>query len=398
MFIDFFLIAGMSFLGLVMLFLIKSKSDFTKKLLIVFFANAFFFLLYYYGFLHRSRIIGAVAILFGHGVGYILGPMLLYLLKSMVFPAQRIIKPLLKNLIPFFIVFLFINIPLAIAMATGLLRTFHKFYEQIEPGLNLLENFYFVAYMFLTYNFFKRLNKTFKDNYSTLHKNNLDWYKHLIIGFAIIVVSDSFCTVYELFFAMIPWNIGTLIAFIMMAMYLMLGYKGLFQSRILMPDFLLNKIDGQNYDEPVTHNMQILMVEQNIQEEPQQAKATTRQLDSFSQQEINDLSEKLISLLQDEKVYLNEELSLTELSDRMGISNKKLSELLNQHLNTTFYNLVNDYRINEVKKRLNAGDAEKYTVVSIAHDSGFQSKASFYRIFKQREGISPSDYRKKVIL
>ena len=81
MFIDFFLIAGMSFLVLVIFFLIKSKSDFSRKLLIVFFANAFFFLLYYYGFLHRSRIIGAVAILFGHGVGYILGPALLYLLK-----------------------------------------------------------------------------------------------------------------------------------------------------------------------------------------------------------------------------------------------------------------------------------------------------------------------------
>ena len=393
MFIDFFLIAGMSFLGLVVFFLIKSKSDFSKKLLIAIFANAFFFLLYYYGYLHRSRIIGAIAILFGHGVGYLLGPMILYLLKSLVFPKHTIIKPLLKNLIPFFAVFVFINIPLALAMSMPVLKQFHKFYEQIEPALNLIENIYFVVYLVLTYQFLKRLNKIFKDNYSTLHKNNLDWYKYLIIGFVIIVVSDSLCTIYELFFAMIPWNIGTLIAFALLAIYLLLGYKGLFQSRILMPDFLLDKIEGQNIEAPVEDRSELRIAEPdngNIQ-----VKASTRQLDSFTQQEIANLSEKLTYLLQTEKVYLNEELSLTELSDRMAISNKKLSELLNQHLNTTFYNLINDYRINEVKRRLNAGDAEKFTVASIAFDSGFQSKASFYRIFKQKEGISPSDYRKK---
>jgi len=396
MFIDFFLIAGMSFLVLVIFFLIKSKSDFSRKLLIVFFANAFFFLLYYYGFLHRSRIIGAVAILFGHGVGYILGPALLYLLKSLVFPAQRIIKPLLKNLIPFFIVFIFINIPLSIAMTTGLLKAFHEKYEQVEPGLNLIENVYFFAYLAATYLFLKWLNKTFKDNYSTLHKNNLDWYKYLITGFAVIVATDSLCTVYELFYSMIPWNIGTIVAFLMVAMYLLLGYKGLFQSRILMPDFLLNKIDGQDDDAIVQPNIQAEVSPISADQFP--AKASARQLDVFSPQEIKDLSEKLRLLLEDEKVYLNEELSLTELSDRMAISNKKLSELLNQHLNTNFYNLINDYRINEVKKRLDAGDALKYTVVSIAYDSGFQSKASFYRIFKQKEGISPSDYRKRVVL
>jgi AraC-like DNA-binding protein len=171
-------------------------------------------------------------------------------------------------------------------------------------------------------------------------------------------------------------------------LYLLLGYKGLFQSRILMPDFLLHQIEGQN-EVPAP-------VEKPLEDQEIHLKSAARQLDSFSDQEIAALKQRLTHLLDNEKVYLNEELSLTELSDKLGVSNKKLSELLNQHLHTSFYTLINDYRINEVKRRLDAGDAEKYTVVSIAYDSGFQSKASFYRIFKQKEGISPSDYRKKV--
>lgn len=79
----------------------------------------------------------------------------------------------------------------------------------------------------------------------------------------------------------------------------------------------------------------------------------------------------------------------------MEISNKKLSELLNQHMNTNFYNLINEYRIQEVKEKLNQGESEKYTVMAIAYDCGFQSKASFYRIFKQKVGVSPSEFVKQ---
>lgn len=384
MFIDFFLIAGMSFLALLIFFLVRSRVHFSRKLLVIFFANAFFFLLYYYSFLHRSHLIGGVAVLFGHGVGFLLGPTMLFLLKSLLFPRHRIIKPLLRNLIPYFAVFVLVNIPLSIAVATDYLSWFHGYYLAVEPVFNIAENGYFFAYLISTYRFLIRLRGTFEEHYSTLEKNNLQWYKQLVIGFMVIVVADSLCTVYELYFPVIPWNIGTVIAFSLIVMYLYLGYKGMYQSQLLMPDFLLSQLQP----EPVVPK------EAYTGEEPHE-KAAIRQLDSFTATEIEVLKERLLELLDTEKVYLDAELNLSDLSDRLEISNKKLSELLNQHLHTNFYNLINDYRIEEVKKRLDSDDAEKYTVISLAYDSGFQSKASFYRIFKQKVGVSPADYRKK---
>lgn len=383
MFIDFCLIAGMSFLALVVFFLLKSKAAFSKKLLIVFFANAFFFLLYYYGYLHRSRPIGAVAVLFGNGTGFLLGPMVLFLLKSLLF-GRQVVKPLLKNLIPFFVFFVVVNVPVSLNMMTGQLRPYHQWYLGIEPYTNLMENTYFLVYILLTYRLLKRIQKLSEQNFSALEKNNLQWYRYLLAGFMVIIVADSLCTVYEMYFDMVPWNIGTIIAFIFIGLYLFLGYKGMFQSQILMPDFLLDKINGSQVKETTGEPV----------EESHSPEKTSRHI-HFKPDEVAAMEQQLFSLLEKDKVYLNDELSLTELSDQMGISNKKLSELLNRHLNTTFYDLVNDYRIKEVKKRLNAGDAEKFTVISIAYDSGFQSKASFYRIFKQKEGVSPSDYYKK---
>ncbi len=389
MLIDCGLIAGMFFIILLIFFLVRSGKGITRVLLIVLFSNAFFFLLYYYGYLYRSRLIGSIAVFFGHGVGYLLGPVILFLLKSLVLPQKKIIRPLLRNLIPFFIVFIFFNIPLSIAMATDHLTPFHKFYILIEPYFNLLENTFLGIYIIITLNFFTKLKSLFEENYSILEKNDLSWYKQLILGLFTIILIDSCCTVYEMFFPEIPWNIGTIIAFLFVVFYLYLGYKGMFQSRILMPDFLLQKIEDSN-------KVDILLNNEDHLSENLEKNSSIKQLDVFSSEEIENIKEKLNKLLEVEKIFLDDELNLTDLSDKIGISNKKLSELINQHLNTNFYNLINDYRITEVLKKFEKGDTTKFTIVSIANDCGFQSKASFYRIFKQKTGVSPSEYIKKL--
>lgn len=377
----------MSLLGLFVVFLIKSKVSFSQKLLIVFFANAFFFLLYYYAFLHKISFLAGVAILFGHGVGFLLGPVLYYHLKSITLPKDKIIKPLLYSLIPFFILKLFISIPLSIAVAWDTFETFHNYYVDADIYINQTENIYFTVYLILALRFLKKITKLFEETYSTMDKNNLNWYKYLIYGFIGIVIIDVICTVYELFYPMIPWNIGTLVAFSLIGMFVYLGYKGMFQSKILMPEFLLEKLSETsvsiNSNEISEENKDISDLKLN------------KQTDSFSLEEVDELKTKLTELLENQKLYRDESLNLTELAEKMGISNKRLSELLNQYLNISFYNLINDYRIEEVKERIKSEEAEKYTLISIAFDSGFQSKASFNRIFKQKTGLSPSEYRKE---
>lgn len=380
MFVDFILIAGMSFLGISILFLAKSKSGISQKMLIVFFANALFFLLYYYSFLHKARVLGAIAVFFGHGVGFLLGPMLLFQLKSLVLPKEKFINSLYKHLIPFGLVWLFLSVPLALSMATPYFKAFGKWYVAHEAYINIPENVFFMVYVFLSLRLLKQIKAVTKEN-SSADKNNLDWYGHLLAGFATIIILDTLCTIYELFFPMIPWNIGTLIAFSFVGMYIYLGYKGMFQSQILIPEFLLERM---------------LVSERKTtagQEQPE-IKNQIRALDSYSTTEIEQLKERLFETLEEKKLYLNDSLSLGDLAEELGISNKKLSELLNQHLNTNFYNLINNYRVNEVIARLSVPEADKYTLLGIAFDSGFQSKASFNRIFKQKTGQSPSAYRK----
>lgn len=104
--------------------------------------------------------------------------------------------------------------------------------------------------------------------------------------------------------------------------------------------------------------------------------------------------ERLNYMFRVEKIYRNERLSLDSISERLGFQPYQLSGIINGRLGKSFTELVADYRIEEVKKRL-SDPGEKANILNIAFDAGFGTKASFNRIFKNRTGLTPSDFRRK---
>jgi AraC-like DNA-binding protein len=93
------------------------------------------------------------------------------------------------------------------------------------------------------------------------------------------------------------------------------------------------------------------------------------------------------------KPYLEESISLSEISAKIGISSHHFSMTINIEKNRNFYNFINDYRIEEAKKILEDKNISSTTILEIAYKSGFQSKSVFNRVFKQITGKSPKDYR-----
>lgn len=108
--------------------------------------------------------------------------------------------------------------------------------------------------------------------------------------------------------------------------------------------------------------------------------------------EAEQLMSNLQQLMDSEQVYLDPQLSLRGLAYRMSITDKKLSQLLNQHLHTNFYDYVNAYRIALFKEKLHAGMGQQYSIVGMATECGFRSKSSFYRAFRKQVGLSPTEY------
>lgn len=107
---------------------------------------------------------------------------------------------------------------------------------------------------------------------------------------------------------------------------------------------------------------------------------------------INDLKR----YMDEKKPYLNSELKLADLATEINYPIHDISQVLNQDLNHSFSDFVNKYRVEEVKRRMEDKDYQKFTLLAIAEQCGFNSKTSFYRIFKNVTGKTPADYQKEL--
>jgi AraC-like DNA-binding protein len=105
----------------------------------------------------------------------------------------------------------------------------------------------------------------------------------------------------------------------------------------------------------------------------------------------------LTKAMESDKVYLNPNLNLSVLSEATGHPQKTISAILNQHLQKSFNEFVNGYRIKEFKEKILQPEMDNLTIAGIALECGFNSQATFQRTFKDLTGKSPSEYRKTAL-
>ena len=108
-----------------------------------------------------------------------------------------------------------------------------------------------------------------------------------------------------------------------------------------------------------------------------------------------EMKRKLKYVMQDDKAYLNPELTLNDLSSLMHVKPSELSNFINTNLSKNFNDYVNDYRVSEFKKLATALTTDpQATIMELAYQSGFNSKASFNRIFKEYTGTTPTQFKR----
>lgn len=104
---------------------------------------------------------------------------------------------------------------------------------------------------------------------------------------------------------------------------------------------------------------------------------------------------KLKSLLKEEKIYLNPDISLSKLAAALSTNKTDLSKLINSNYKQNFNNLINNYRVKEAKKMLTDNSYHHYTVEAIAEMTGFKSKSAFHKAFKEFTGLTPYQFKKQ---
>lgn len=96
----------------------------------------------------------------------------------------------------------------------------------------------------------------------------------------------------------------------------------------------------------------------------------------------------------DEKLYLDPSLTLSALSDNIGINTHELSYVLNNGVGKNFYQFINELRTEEAKSLLLSEDTKHLDMFGVAIRAGFNSKTTFYTTFKKATKLTPKEYIK----
>jgi len=113
---------------------------------------------------------------------------------------------------------------------------------------------------------------------------------------------------------------------------------------------------------------------------------------------IKDVIARLLHLMDEERLFLDPDLTLNKLSLKLRVHYNHLSRIINERFGLSYNDFINKYRIEEARKKLTAPEQKDSTILDIAYGTGFYSKSVFNAAFKKFAGMTPTEYRKKHLL
>lgn len=239
---------------------------------------------------------------------------------------------------------------------------------------------YISGFIYIPLSGYKLLSfkRSLEHQFSNIERINFRWLLYLIIGMAVIWLTVLVFHSDQLVFAaasiFVCW----------------MGYFGIKQVHVFSQKTIESIAFVESKPQPVgdgnterdTDGDQASMA----QPSPKYAKSA---LDQEAAQKIHT---KLLEILEKQKPYLDPELTLNDLADMVGTNPNLLSQVINSVEQKNFYDLVNELRVKEFLQQVMLPANKKYTLLTVAYDCGFNSKASFNRNFKKHMGKSPREY------
>ncbi|MFC1724396.1 helix-turn-helix domain-containing protein [candidate division KSB1 bacterium] len=234
----------------------------------------------------------------------------------------------------------------------------------------------------------RKHKKRIKHYYSYSKNIDLKWLYFLSNGFAIFLLFMLFRSHLQKILGLeIPSSYNY--SWLVMVLYVFgIGFYGYKQKGIFL---------HTDYDATTASNDRINALEFNTPADQELEKEKIHyQKSGLKKEEAEELSGNLKSLMENKKPYLDYDLNLVTLAKKLGTTTHKLSQVLNENFSKNFFDFINEYRIEEVKKQLFLPEKENYKIIAIAYDCGFNSKSTFYTLFKKSTSLTPAEYREKV--
>ncbi len=221
-----------------------------------------------------------------------------------------------------------------------------------------------IAYSIYAYRLLKKHQLLLDNNFSNTEGIDLKWLRSFIgsVGLIFLTVVVVIITK-DLIGVNYPFNPDFIFYSMLVISILILGYFGIRHENIFVDNVIV--------------------------ELPEKTKATYEK-SGLKEDMASEKYNELLDLMANQKPYLEPKLSLSKLSQLLGISPNHLSQIINQFEKQNFNDFVNQYRVKEFIRK--SSEKDHLSFLALALESGFNSKSTFNTVFKKHKGLTPSQF------
>ena len=301
------------------------------------------------------------------------GPFLYLYISALIEQKFQFNRKKLLHFVPFVLFNIFLIVASSMPEISERIRLDHL---DSEHGVPVLFNFFLLLtaisgpiYFIFSIRLFKKLDINIFNNFSSSENINLDWLRKLVYSFgAIWTVLIIFASIHHVFH-FFSWIFCTNGLFLSLSFFIILiGYFGLRQKEIFI-QYPGHKVEY--ISEIKTKYSGMLLKEKDT--------------------EI--YANKITHYMSTAKPYLDANLTLPQLAIMLQIPPHHLSRVINEKFGINFFDFINQYRVAEVKSKIDNSEFNNLSLLGIAFDCGFNTKSAFNRVFKKMTGLTPSEYK-----
>ena len=239
-------------------------------------------------------------------------------------------------------------------------------------------------YLLLCFRYYKRYKQFIVQEFSFADAVTFRWVRNFLVAFFIYFLSNLIVHLVQFAGVDLDYT-GTWWYYLLFAIlfyYIAInGYANALETRMLFHLDLLS------------YKRQSLLTAPEGEQEPFIDEVPYEEVQTIKDSpELEPWKEKILAAVVAKKMYNNPDLTLTQLAMHLQTTTVLLSRIINTGFAQNFNDFINYYRVMEVKEKLQTGLANEVTIMSLAYDAGFNSKATFNRAFKKVTGKTPKEF------
>lgn len=232
-----------------------------------------------------------------------------------------------------------------------------------------------LLYLAFTFQLFYQYRKGIDQYFSNTYKLELNWIRNFLYLYAFLFLYSLMQQMINLSVTELSWIQKWWYQLFSALVVIYIGIKGYFTDTTIL--------QGVSFDP-----------RNSAYESFTKKSKSIKKSNSLDQEQLRSQQKQILEFIEREKPYLDPELNLKDLAEKLSMSRAQLSEIVNSSFNKNFNDFINEYRVENVKSMLAANKQQQLSLLGIAYESGFNSKATFNRVFRKLTHSSPTEYLK----